>query len=102
VNPPSSDRLRSNSLDYVLASWRVYYRMHVLALASSACQLIVADNGLPDIQDSQMRRVFMRATNIIDLSYDQPLLKDVPHPGRGKVETVGSRPKSERSPIQSS
>ena len=73
-------------------SWQVYYRMHVLALASPTCQLIVADNGLPGIRDPNMRWVFMRATNIIDLSYDKPLLNDVPDPGRGKVETVGSRP----------
>lgn len=91
-----------NTSGDVLASWQVYYRMHVLALASPTCQLIVADNGLPSIRDPNMRRAFIRATNIIDLSYDQPLLKDVPHPGRGKVETVGSRLKSERSPIGSS
>jgi hypothetical protein len=69
--------------------WRLYYRMHLMALASSGCQLIVADNGLPEIPRN-MRPVFMRNTNIIELSYERPLLSHVRHPGRENVETVGT------------
>ncbi len=73
----------------VHAGWRLYYRMHLLALASPDCQLIVADNGLPEIPQN-MRPTFMQKTNIIELSYERPLLSDVRHPGRENVETVGS------------
>ena len=71
------------------AGWRLYYRMHLLALAWPDCQLIVADNGLPQIPRN-MRQVFMKATNVIELTYEQPLLSDIHHPGRENVETVGS------------
>lgn len=71
------------------AGWQLYYRMHVLALASPECQLIVADNGLPEIP-TNMRREFMRRTRVIELAYDQPLLRDVGYPGRDHVQTVGS------------
>jgi hypothetical protein len=73
----------------VHAGWRLYYRMHLLALASPNCQLIVADNGLPAIPRN-MRHAFMEATNVIELSYERPLLCDIGHPGRENVETVGS------------
>ena len=78
-----------NTAGDVNAGWRLYYRMHVLALASPDCQLIVADNGLPEIPQN-IRRSFLRATNIIELTYEQPLLRDIGHPGRENVETVGS------------
>jgi hypothetical protein len=73
----------------VEAGWRLYFRMHTLCLAYPHCQIIVADNGLPNIPRN-MRSEFVRSTNILELSYERPLLRDVPYPGRDQVETVGS------------
>lgn len=78
-----------NTSGDVHAGWRLYYRMHLLALASRECQVIVADNGLPEIP-REYRLRFMQETNVIELSYDRPLLSHVRHPGRESVETVGS------------
>ena len=67
--------------DDVAAGARIYYRMDLLALAYPRMQIIVADNGFPRLESQILRRL-----NIIELSYDRPLLRDVPHPGRAQAE----------------
>ncbi|GAA4925666.1 AAA family ATPase [Actinoplanes utahensis] len=81
-----------NTPDDIAAGQRLYERMYLLSLAYPGCQIIVADNGLPPLE-----RELSRAINLITLTYDEPLLRDVPHPGRDAViEMEKSQPKKRR------
>lgn len=73
-----------NTADDTAAGIRIYYRLGLLAQAYPQAQILLADNGLPSL-DPQTRRQI----NVIPLSYDRALLRDVEHPGEGAVETVG-------------
>lgn len=65
------------------AGERLYRRFRLLADAYPDAQIIVADNGYPTLPAGT------RPVNVITLTYDKALLQDVPHPGQGKVPTVG-------------
>ncbi|MCO5293474.1 MAG: hypothetical protein M9882_01015 [Homoserinimonas sp.] len=65
------------------AGERLYYRLSLLAEAYPDAQIIIADNGLPASTAFGNTR-----PNVIELSYQTPLLRDVPHPGPG-VPTIG-------------
>lgn len=73
-----------NTAEDVAAGQRIYYRMGVLATAYPQCQIIVADNGLPPMDNKERR-----AMNEIEFDYERPFLHLVPHPGRENVETIG-------------
>jgi hypothetical protein len=70
------------------AGLRLYYRLGILAQAYPDAQILIADNGLPELDRETRNRM-----NVIELSYQEPLLRDVPHPGGDKVETVGTSSK---------
>jgi hypothetical protein len=74
-----------NTPEDVQAGQRLYYRMHLLVLAYPRCQIVIADNNIP-----QVERQTLRSMHRIELSYDRPLLQHVPHPGRDNVQTIGS------------
>lgn len=65
------------------AGEQLYHRLQLLAVDYPSAQIIVADNGYPELDRS------MGPVNVIPLSYESPLLKDVPHPGEGRVQTIG-------------
>lgn len=69
-----------NTPDDIAAGQRLYERMYRLSLAYPTCQIIVADNGLPPLE-----RKLRQSINLITLTYPEPLLRDVPHPGREAV-----------------
>lgn len=73
-----------NTPDDIAAGVRIYYRLGVLAQAYPQAQILLADNGVPNL-DPQTRKLL----NLVQLSYEQPLLRDVPHPGPGAVPTIG-------------
>ncbi len=74
-----------NTREDTAAGVRIYYRLSLLAQAYPDAQILLADNGLPDLD-----RVTTETMHVIELSYGRPLLQDVPHPGPGKVRTVGA------------
>jgi hypothetical protein len=69
--------------DDARAGQRIYYRLTLLAQAYPDSQIILADNGIPKLD--QTTRGLLHITT---LTYEQPLLRDVPHPGPGKIRTV--------------
>ncbi|MBF8185987.1 AAA family ATPase [Nonomuraea sp. K274] len=78
-----------NTQEDIAAGKRLYYRMHLLSLAYPACQIIVADNGLPGFNvRNDLEREVARSIRVTELTYERPLLRGVPHPGRGNVETI--------------
>lgn len=74
-----------NTPEDTAAGVRIYYRLGLLAQAYPDAQILLADNGLPPLDAATAR-----AMNVIQLSYDEPLLRDVAHPGPGAVRTVGT------------
>jgi uncharacterized protein YoxC len=66
------------------AADRIYrwLRRLTASYGSSAFQLIVADNDIPPDAEE---------FNIIRLSYEEPLITDLPHPGPDAVETLNPR-----------
>lgn len=74
-----------NTPDDTAAGVRIYYRLGLLAQAYPQAQILLADNGLPSLDPQTLRRM-----NVISLTYDRALLRDVQHPGEGGVETIGA------------
>ncbi|CCH18323.1 AAA family ATPase [Micromonospora lupini] len=80
-----------NTPEDVAAGQRLYERMYRLSLSYPACQIIVADNGLPPLE-----RRLSKSINLITLTYPEPLLRDVPHPGREAVIEMEQRQAGKR------
>ncbi|WP_131804198.1 hypothetical protein [Pseudofrankia sp. BMG5.36] len=83
--------------DDLAAGQRIYHRIDILAMAYPNLQIIVADNGLPQLHADVRRRI-----NLIELTIQRPLLQNVPHPGREAAElqeaqAASSRRSSKRS-----
>jgi hypothetical protein len=64
-------------------SERVYRWMRRLqdSYKPAGFQMIVADNDIPAEAEQ---------FNVIQFSYDKPLIDDVPHPGPDRVKTLGA------------
>jgi hypothetical protein len=75
-----------NTPEDIAAGVRIYYRLGLLAQAYPQAQILLADSGLPELDSETLRLM-----NVISLTYDRALLRDVQHPGEGAVETVGAR-----------
>jgi TolA-binding protein len=68
---------------------RIYSLIEALQAANGpALQMLIADNDLP--------RKFHRSFKVVTLSYDNPLLKAIEHPGKDQVQTLDSQIEAER------